>query len=119
MKGEVREAQSAYHTRRNQDDHCRRLSLGSVSLSSACADCPALCLLRATSPGAGLPGIGILSDTSRKNGWQLAEHAREARPDGMQRLLSQAVWDTNGVRDDLRAYALEQLGTESAIQGAR
>jgi SRSO17 transposase len=58
---------------------------------------------------------GILSDTSRKNGWQLAEHAREARPDGMQRLLSDAVWDTNGVRDDLRAYALEQLGTESAI----
>jgi hypothetical protein len=24
---------------------------------------------------------GILSDTARKNGWQLAEHAREARPD--------------------------------------
>jgi hypothetical protein len=24
---------------------------------------------------------GILSDTSRKNGWQLAEHAGEARPD--------------------------------------
>jgi hypothetical protein len=62
---------------------------------------------------------GILSDTSRKNGWQLAEHAREGRPDGMQRLLSHAVWDTDGVRDDLRAYALEQLGTESAIQGAR
>ncbi len=58
---------------------------------------------------------GILSETERKNGWQLAEHAREARPDGMQRLLSQAVWDTDGVRDDLRAYALEQLGTESAI----
>ena len=58
---------------------------------------------------------GILSDISRKNGWHLAEHAREARPDGMQRLLSHAVWDTNGVRDDLRAYALEQLGTESAI----
>ena len=45
---------------------------------------------------------GILSETARKNGWQLAEHAGEARPDGMQRLLSQAVWDTDGVRDDLR-----------------
>ncbi len=33
----------------------------------------------------------------------------------MQRLLSQAVWDTDGVRDDLRAYVLEQLGSESAI----
>jgi len=47
---------------------------------------------------------GILSDIARKNSWQLAEHAREARPDGMQRLLSQAVWDTDGVRDDLRSY---------------
>ncbi len=58
---------------------------------------------------------GILSETERKNGWQLAEHAREARPDGMQRLLSQAVWDSDGVRDELRTYALEQLGRESAI----
>jgi SRSO17 transposase len=58
---------------------------------------------------------GILSETERKNGWQLAEHAREGRPDGMQRLLSQAVWETDGVRDDLRAYALEHLGTESAV----
>src|SRR5207249_11147032 len=58
---------------------------------------------------------GILSETSRKNGWQLAEHAGEARPDGMQRLLSSAVWDTDGVRDDLRTYVLEHLGTTSAI----
>ena len=33
----------------------------------------------------------------------------------MQRLLSQAVWDTDGVRDDLRGYVMEQLGTKSAI----
>jgi len=58
---------------------------------------------------------GILSETERKNGWHLAEHAREARPDGMQRLLSQAVWDTDGVRDDLRAYVLERLGNDSPI----
>src|SRR2546428_122955 len=58
---------------------------------------------------------GILSNTSRKNGWQLAEHAREARPDGMQRLLSSTVWDTDGVRDDLCTYALEHLGNQSAI----
>ncbi len=58
---------------------------------------------------------GILSETSRKNGWQLAEHAREATPYGMQRLLSQAVWDVGLVRDELRAYALEHLGTHEAI----
>ena len=33
----------------------------------------------------------------------------------MQRLLSQAVWDTDGVRDDLRSYALEQLGTGGGV----
>ena len=58
---------------------------------------------------------GILSETERKNGWQLAAHAREACPDGMQRLLASAVWETDGVRDDLRSYVLEQLGQESAI----
>jgi SRSO17 transposase len=58
---------------------------------------------------------GLLSATERKNGWQLAEQAREATPYGMQRLLSQAVWDTDGVRDDLRAYTIEQLGTHEAI----
>jgi SRSO17 transposase len=58
---------------------------------------------------------GLLSETARKNGWQLAEFAGEARPDGMQRLLSQAVWDTDGVRDDLRSYVLEQLGQQQAI----
>ena len=58
---------------------------------------------------------GLLSAVERKNGWQLAEQAREATPYGMQRLLSQAVWDTDGVRDDLRCYVLEQLGTSGAV----
>src|SRR5713226_8097002 len=58
---------------------------------------------------------GIMSGIERKNGWQLAEHAREATPYGMQRLLSQAVWDADLVRDDLREYVLEQLGQESAF----
>jgi hypothetical protein len=30
---------------------------------------------------------GIVSSVERKNGWQLAEHAGEARPDGMQRCI--------------------------------
>jgi SRSO17 transposase len=58
---------------------------------------------------------GILSTTERKNSWQLAEHAREATPYGMQRLLSSAHWDVDGVRDDVRTSAIEQLGTGSAI----
>jgi SRSO17 transposase len=58
---------------------------------------------------------GILSETSRKHGWQLAQHAGESRPYGMQRLLSSAVWDVARVRDEVRAYVLEQLGTHEAI----
>lgn len=58
---------------------------------------------------------GILSDVARKNGWQLAEQAGEARPDGMQRLLSNAVWDEDLVRDELRKYTLERLGDPDAI----
>lgn len=33
----------------------------------------------------------------------------------MHRLLSQAVWDTDGVRTDVRSYILELLGQERAI----
>lgn len=58
---------------------------------------------------------GILSCVERKNGWQLAEHAREANPYGMQRLLSQAVWDADGVRDDLRDFVIKHLGDLYAI----
>ena len=51
----------------------------------------------------------ILSDIPRKNGWQIAEYARQLRPYGMQRLLSRAVWDQDGVRDDLRALVCRAL----------
>ena len=58
---------------------------------------------------------GVLSPVGRKNGWHLAEQAREATPYGMQRLLNSAVWEADLVRDDLRAYVIEQLGTQHAI----
>lgn len=53
---------------------------------------------------------GLLSRVERKNGWQLAEAIGESEPRGVQRLLSEAVWDSEGVRDDLRAYVVEHLG---------
>jgi len=51
----------------------------------------------------------ILSDIPRKNGWQIAEQARELRPYGIQRLLSHAVWDEDGVRDELRTFVCQTL----------
>ena len=45
---------------------------------------------------------GLLGRVDRKNGWQLAEHARETTPDGTQRLLTTTRWDPDALRDDVR-----------------
>jgi len=58
---------------------------------------------------------GLMSEVPRKNSWQLAEEAGEATPDGMQRLLSTAVWDVEGVRDDLRDYVLATVGSGDGV----
>jgi SRSO17 transposase len=58
---------------------------------------------------------GLLGNVGRKNGWQLAEHAGERTPDGMQRLLATADWDPELVRDDLRDYVVEHFGDVDAV----
>jgi SRSO17 transposase len=58
----------------------------------------------------------VLSDLPRKNGWQIAEQARQARPYGIQRLLSAAVWDQDAVRDELRAVVRQTLLPSDAPQ---
>lgn len=58
----------------------------------------------------------ILSEIPRKNGWQIAEHARQSQPYGIQRLLSRATWDQNSVRDVLRSVVHEAL-TPVSSQG--
>src|SRR5438128_1157817 len=49
---------------------------------------------------------GLLAGLPRVNCWSIAEHAGDAGPRGMQRLLSAAVWDGAGVSGDLRGYGL-------------
>ncbi len=56
----------------------------------------------------------VLSEIPRKNGWQIAEHAGQSRPYGIQRLLSQATWDQEGVRDELRALVVQTLHSPPA-----
>ena len=58
---------------------------------------------------------GLLSTAERKNGWHLAETMHESRPDGMQRLLNSACWDVEAVRDELRTYVVEQLGSPDGV----
>ena len=59
--------------------------------------------------------FGLLADLPRKNCWTIAEHAGDATPDGMQHLLARAVWDTDGVQDDLRDYVVDHLGEPGAV----
>ncbi len=53
---------------------------------------------------------GLQAEVSRKNGWQMAEELGDLNAHGVQRLLAEADWDEEAVRDDLRAYVIEQLG---------
>jgi SRSO17 transposase len=51
----------------------------------------------------------------RKNGWTLAEQADERCPDGMQRLLNQADWDADAVRDEVRSFVVEHLAADDGV----
>ena len=58
--------------------------------------------------------LGLLSDVDTRSCWQLAEHAGDRTPHRMQRLLGEAVWDADKVRDDVRRYVVDELGDPSA-----
>ena len=58
---------------------------------------------------------GLLAGLPRVNCWSIAEHAAERCPRGMQRLLSAAVWDEAGMRDDLRGYVLEHFAGPAVV----
>jgi hypothetical protein len=58
---------------------------------------------------------GLLSPLATRNGWTVAQAAGERSPDGMQRLLNQAVWDEGGVREDLRGLVVEHLGAPDGV----
>jgi DDE superfamily endonuclease len=59
--------------------------------------------------------FGLLADLPRKNCWTIAEHAGDTTPDEMQHLLARAVWDTDGVGADLRAYVVDHLADPGAV----
>ena len=58
---------------------------------------------------------GLVSSVERKNGWQLAEQAGDATPDGVQRLLYHYRWDADLVRDDLKSYVVEHRSAADAV----
>ena len=58
---------------------------------------------------------GLFAPLERKNGWQLAEALGERGPRGVQRVLGEADWDEEAVRNVLQAYVVEHLGEEQGI----
>jgi SRSO17 transposase len=58
---------------------------------------------------------GLLCPVERKNGWQLAEHAGDRTPDGVQDFLARMRWDADQVRDDLRDYVVAHLGDADGV----
>lgn len=58
---------------------------------------------------------GLMSETRRKNGWQLAETLGEETPYGIQQFLYRGKWSPEEVRDDLRGYVIEQLADPAGI----
>src|SRR5712692_8736026 len=58
---------------------------------------------------------GLLAPVERKNGWQMAEELGEANAHGVQRLLEEADWDEEAVRDELQTYVIEQLGETDGV----
>src|SRR6266542_1312587 len=58
---------------------------------------------------------GLLGPVERKNGWQLAEAIGEGDPQGVQRLLYEAVWDERAVQDDLVRFIGERWGTADGV----
>jgi SRSO17 transposase len=59
--------------------------------------------------------LGLLSDVDTRSCWQLAEQAGDHTPHRMQRLLGEAVWDADAVRDDVRRYVVDALGDPGAV----
>src|SRR5450631_3901025 len=58
---------------------------------------------------------GLLSETKRKNGWQLAEISGDQTPDGMQRVLTGSQWDADGVRDAIRTWVTDTYGQRDGV----
>src|SRR5258708_5998948 len=58
---------------------------------------------------------GLMSEISRKNGWQVAEEVGEATPYAMQHLLDRARWDCDGVRDELRTSISQALADPHGV----
>ena len=64
---------------------------------------------------AGLFLDGLLGDERRKTGWMRAEAAGDPGPWRQQAILGRGRWDADALRDIVRDYVVEALGTDDAV----
>lgn len=57
--------------------------------------------------------LELLAGLPRENCWTLAEHAGHTTPGSLQHVLARTKWDA--VRDDLRGFVVDHLGTEGVV----
>lgn len=58
---------------------------------------------------------GLLGNAERKNGWQMAEYLGESTPYALQQFIYRGRYSADGLRDDLRAYVIEEMGAEEVV----
>ncbi|MEU7990600.1 IS701 family transposase [Streptosporangium canum] len=57
----------------------------------------------------------LLADVPRKNSWRLADHLGHPTANPIEWLLSRAAWDAGVLRDEVRAYVMEHLGSLDGV----
>jgi SRSO17 transposase len=58
---------------------------------------------------------GLLAPLARKNSWTISEFTGERRPTAVQRFVNLTPWDADGLRDEVRAYAMEYFADPRAV----
>jgi SRSO17 transposase len=58
---------------------------------------------------------GLLAPIERKNSWTISEFTGERRPTAIQRFINLTPWDADGLRDEVRAYAMECFADPRAV----
>jgi SRSO17 transposase len=58
---------------------------------------------------------GLISLIERKNSWQLSEETGYQNPYAFQYLLGRALWNESDLRDEIRCYTIEHLGTSESV----
>ena len=93
----------------------KTLELWASSLRDVKARMRGLFTQERVAASAGLFLDGLLGEERRKTGWMRAEAAGDPGPWRQQAILGRGRWDAAALRDIVRDYVLETLGTEEAV----